>query len=138
MGFLDFLFKAEQKYADEHLLDILDETDEMDVLGEAEEMDEFDLRNQFEEEDNDFSCGTELSFDDQLDDSFVKPEPWKSMTADYYGKHGEFDNNDEDRAICEEMFGMKAQCPDVDLEEHFGWENKLNYDTDGYSDLECE
>lgn len=26
------------------------------------------------------------------------------MTKDYIGKHGEFDRNDEDRAICEDMF----------------------------------
>lgn len=60
------------------------------------------------------------------------------MTRDYIGKHGEFDRNDEERAICEDMFSMKV-CDDVsdeDLTEHFGWENKLNYDSEGYSDEE--
>ena len=56
------------------------------------------------------------------------------LTADYIGMHGEFDRNDEDRAICEDMFAMKSQNPDVDLMEHFGWENKLNYDCEGYDD----
>lgn len=35
---------------------------------------------------------------------FGKP----SMTSDYIGSHGEFDRNDEDRANCEDMFGMRA------------------------------
>ena len=56
------------------------------------------------------------------------------MSRDFFGKHGEFDNNDEMRDICEDMFGMHSQNPDADLEEHYGWENKLNYDGDGYSD----
>jgi len=69
----------------------------------------------------DFLFGTDDSFD---------------MTKDYIGKHGEFDRNDEDRAICEDMFGMRSQHHDADLESHYGWENKLNYDLDGYSDEE--
>lgn len=47
-----------------------------------------------------------------------------------------FKNNDEDRAICEDMFGDRAMNHDIDLEYHYGWENKLNYDTDGYEDEE--
>jgi len=58
------------------------------------------------------------------------------MTKNYYGKHGEFDRNDEERGICEDMYGMHSDNPDADLEYHYGWENKLNYDTDGYSDDE--
>ena len=56
------------------------------------------------------------------------------FTKDFVGKHGEFDRNDEDRDICEDMFGMKSQNPDADLESHYGWENKINYDGDGYDD----
>lgn len=59
-----------------------------------------------------------------------------SMTKDYAGKHGEFDRNDEDRSICEDMFSMRAHDHDADLESHFGWENKMNYDNEGYSDEE--
>jgi len=60
------------------------------------------------------------------------------MTKDYIGRHGEFDRNDEERAICEDMFSMKVcdGVSDEDLTEHFGWENKLNYDSEGYSDEE--
>lgn len=58
------------------------------------------------------------------------------MTKDYIGKHGEFNRNDEDRAMCEDMFAMRAHEHDADVESHFGWENKLNYDSDGYSDEE--
>lgn len=59
-----------------------------------------------------------------------------SMTDNYIGRHGEFDRNDEDRAICEDMFGMRSQNHDADLEAHYGWENKMNYDSDGYADEE--
>lgn len=58
----------------------------------------------------------------------------ESMTSDYYGRHGEFDRNDEDRAYCEDMQQMHSANSDVNLEEHFGWENKLNYDNEGYGD----
>ena len=61
---------------------------------------------------------------------FGKPD----MTSDYIGNHGEFDRNDEDRAFCEDMQQMTSVNPYTDLEEHFGWENKLNYDSDGYGD----
>ena len=58
------------------------------------------------------------------------------MTEDFIGMHGEFDRNDEDRAICEDMYAMRADDHDADLEDQFGWENVLNYDTDGYADEE--
>lgn len=59
-----------------------------------------------------------------------------SMTSDYYGKHGEFDSNDRDRAYNEDMFSMRHDDPNSDIEEHYGWENKLNYDSDGYPEEE--
>ena len=59
-----------------------------------------------------------------------------NMTRDYIGMHGEFDRNDEDRSICEDMFAMRSHDHDADLKSHFGWENKLNYDSDGYKDEE--
>ena len=69
----------------------------------------------------DFLFGNDSSFD---------------MTKDYIGKHGEFGRNDEDRAICEDMFQMRAHDHDADLESHYCWENKLNYDSEGYADEE--
>lgn len=59
-----------------------------------------------------------------------------SMTDNYIGRHGEFDRNDEDRDICEDMFAMRSRNHDADLEAHYGWENKMNYDCDGYADEE--
>lgn len=47
-----------------------------------------------------------------------------------------FKDNDEDLDICEDMFADRNQNPEVDLEEQYGWENKLNYDSDGFSDEE--
>lgn len=35
-----------------------------------------------------------------------------------------------------DMYGDRAQNHDTDLEFHYGWENKLNYDSDGYDDEE--
>ncbi|MBO4570391.1 MAG: hypothetical protein J5699_00510 [Bacteroidales bacterium] len=46
------------------------------------------------------------------------------------GKRGEFANNDEDLAIEEEMRQLKSVDHDADLQEHFGWENEMNYDAD--------
>lgn len=70
-----------------------------------------------------------FDFYSDSDDSF-------DMTRDYIGKHGEFDRNDEDRAACEDIFEMRVNDSDADVESHFGWENKLNYDSDGYADEE--
>lgn len=61
---------------------------------------------------------------------------WEDMTADYYGKHGEFDNNDYDRAINEDIQQFRSGDKDFDAEYHFGWEHKLNYDSDDYPDEE--
>lgn len=71
----------------------------------------------------DFLFGNDNSFD---------------MTKDYIGMHGEFDKSNDDIATCEDMFSMRSEDKSADLESHFGWENKLNYDTDGYDDEEEE
>lgn len=34
------------------------------------------------------------------------------------------------------MFAMRSRNHDADLEAHYGWENKMNYDCDGYADEE--
>ena len=56
------------------------------------------------------------------------------ITSNYIGKHGEFDRNDEDRAIAEDMYAMHSGNSGTDLQEHFGWENDLNYNSDGYDE----
>ena len=66
-----------------------------------------------------------------LDFIFGDSDEW-DMTKNYLGKHGEFDLNDEERIIEEEIYGMKAQDHDADVESHFGWEHVLSYDCDDY------
>ena len=57
---------------------------------------------------------------------------WPSITDDYYGHRGEFDSNDRDRAYSEDMQQMRQDNPNADLEDHFGWDNLLSYETDDY------
>ena len=41
---------------------------------------------------------------------------------------------DEDLSILEDMIQMHSVNPDADLEEHYGWEHKIDYDQDGGDD----
>lgn len=41
---------------------------------------------------------------------------------------------DEDLSILEDMIQMHSTNPDADLESHYGWEHKIDYDQDGYDD----
>ena len=41
---------------------------------------------------------------------------------------------DEDLSILEDMIQMHSANPDADLEEHYGWEHKIDYDQDGGDD----
>lgn len=41
---------------------------------------------------------------------------------------------DEDLAILEDMIQMHSVNPDADLESHYGWEHKIDYDQDGDND----
>lgn len=41
---------------------------------------------------------------------------------------------DEDLSILEDMIQMHSVNPDADLEEHYGWEHKIDYDQDGDND----
>ena len=64
-----------------------------------------------------------------------KPDPdfWDA-TKDYYGKHGEFDFNDEARRVSEDIQQFHRAMPDADLSEHYYWEDILDAKTDGYLD----
>lgn len=55
-------------------------------------------------------------------------------TKDYYGKHGEFDYNDEARRVSEDIQQFHRARPDADLSEHYYWEDILDAKTDGYLD----
>lgn len=56
------------------------------------------------------------------------------MTADYYGRHGEFDVNDEARRISEDIQQFHNSDPSADLSDHYYWDDLLDADTDGYLD----
>ncbi|MBR4809994.1 MAG: hypothetical protein IK031_06920 [Bacteroidales bacterium] len=55
-------------------------------------------------------------------------------TKDFYGKHGEFDRNDEKRKECENIQDFHINHPDVELTDHFDWSDVLEAETDGYLD----
>jgi len=56
------------------------------------------------------------------------------MTKDYYGKHGEFDRNDESRRVSEDIQQFHNCHPDADLHDHYYWDDILDAETDGYLD----
>lgn len=43
---------------------------------------------------------------------------------------------DEETDICEEMFSMRANNHDADIEAHYGWDHMVSYDSHSYSDKE--
>ncbi len=55
-------------------------------------------------------------------------------TRNYYGKHGEFDSNDESRRVSEDMQQFHANYPEVELTDHYDWHDELEAETDGYLD----
>lgn len=48
-----------------------------------------------------------------------------SVRRDIYAKQ------DEDLSILEDMIQMHSVNPDADLEEHYGWDHKIDFDQDG-------
>ncbi len=54
------------------------------------------------------------------------------ISDDFYGKHGEFDRNDESRRISEDMQQFSSANPDADLSDHYYWDDIVDADTDGY------
>lgn len=58
----------------------------------------------------------------------------KGMTDDYYGKHGEFDINDEARRVSEDIQQFHNTFPDADLTDQYYWDDVLDAETDGYLD----
>ncbi|MBO4476411.1 MAG: hypothetical protein J5737_06800 [Bacteroidales bacterium] len=55
-------------------------------------------------------------------------------TRDYYGKHGEFDINDECRRASEDIQGFHYNYPDAELTDHYYWDDVQDAETDGYLD----
>ena len=62
-------------------------------------------------------------------DSDVHKSNWSSdedsVRKDIYAKQ------DEDLSILEDMIQMHSVNPDADLEEHYGWDHKIDFDQDG-------
>lgn len=66
----------------------------------------------------------------------MEPDDYNPMTDSYYGMHGEFDRNDESRAISEDMQSFHRAYPETDLHEQYYWDEILDAATDGYLDDE--
>lgn len=62
-------------------------------------------------------------------DSDVHKSSWlsdeDSVRKDIYAKQ------DEDLSILEDMIQLHSVNPDADLEEHYGWDHKIDFDQDG-------
>lgn len=65
-------------------------------------------------------------------DTLFSPSKGKKAS----GNQSLYDREDEQLDILEDMYAMRSQNPDADLEAHYGWDNKLEYDTDGFDDKE--
>lgn len=59
---------------------------------------------------------------------FSDPSNDENIRREIYAKQ------DEDLSILEDMIQMHSVNPDADLEEHYGWEHKIDYDQDGDND----
>lgn len=61
-----------------------------------------------------------------------KNEP--SMSNDERIRREIYAQQDENLSILEDMIQMHSVNPDADLEEHYGWDHKIDYDQDGDND----
>ena len=60
---------------------------------------------------------------------------WKTDKSPWlYGKHGEFDRNDESRRASEDIQQFHGSHKDADLSDQYFWDDILDADTDGYLD----
>ena len=65
-------------------------------------------------------------------DSVGRKSNWLSNDDDV--RKQIYAQQDEDLSILEDMIQMRSANPDADLEEHYGWEHKIDYDQDGGDD----
>lgn len=86
---------------------------------------------------------TETDIDDILTSDDLDDEPDArdgsifdtfDPTKDYYGKHGEFDKNDDSWGTSEYIRQFRNNDPDVDLSEHFDWQERAEAESDGFLD----
>ena len=66
-------------------------------------------------------------------DPAVRKSSWLSSNDDEIRRQI-YAQQDEDLSILEDMIQMHSVNPDADLEEHYGWEHKIDYDQDGDND----
>ena len=67
-------------------------------------------------------------------DSYRSIMDYPEISDDFYGKHGEFDLNDESRRVSEDIQQFHRSHPDADLSDHYYWDDILDAETDGYLD----
>ena len=72
---------------------------------------------------------------DEYDDTHNWMDDY-DMTKDYYGKHGEFDKNDDSWGSSDYVRQFKNNDPDVDLDDHFDWQEQLDAESDGFMEKE--
>lgn len=75
--------------------------------------------------------------DDPDDDPAGDSSSWLDNfdpTRDYYGKHGEFDRNDDSWGTSEYIRQFRNSDPDVDLSDHFDWQERLDAESDGFTE----
>ena len=65
-------------------------------------------------------------------DSVGRKSSWLSNDDDV--RKQIYAQQDEDLSILEDMIQMRSANPDVDLQEHYGWDHKIDYDQDGGDD----
>ena len=65
-------------------------------------------------------------------DSVVRKSSWLSNDDDV--RKQIYAQQDEDLSILEDMIQMHSTNPYADLEEHYGWDHKIDYDQDGGDD----
>ena len=71
-------------------------------------------------------------YDDDDDDEEYEEEDDEDIfdnfdpTRDYYGRHGEFDTNDESRRVSEDIQGFHNNFEDSDLLLHYHWDEVLD------------
>lgn len=70
----------------------------------------------------------------QSDSSFENEWRHKSESSDEDIRKEIYKRQDEDLSILEDMIQMHSVNKDVDLESHYGWEHKIDYDQNGDND----
>ena len=124
----DYASKAVQEFLhprNDKLLLYREEREDWEDCEEEEgyyEADEDEEAEEYEDEDEEY-------YEDEEEE---EEEDSHDMTRDYYGKHGEFELNDEALRASEDIRGFHSNYPDTDLSDHYYWEDVLDAETDDF------